>query len=318
MNISKRPQTTLPSFQDSRLQLVGQYSSLIVEELTSNYSEMLNNLSGKKQKTRDTYIENVATFLAFIQANGIDSDTFRNFRTTIEGAQRSVSTKNAWLAAASALLKEAHRKGILPVDITVNVEHFKIARGHKRDGLNQQEVEKVFSFISSIQNEGKRLKIKAIASLLTFEGLRQAEVLGLKVSDVNLSDNCLMIQRKGDDEKSMFIITSRSAKALSEFISHANPANYLFEGRNGEAMTLRAVRKVFTDPVRGIFHVCGIKGKTVHGFRHYNITKTLEAFNGDLSKTRNRSGHKSFDMLIVYNDSRTTRQDVEKLDSFFA
>jgi integrase len=84
---------------------------------------------------------------------------------------------------------------------------------------------------------------------------------------------------------------------------------YLFPGRNGIQLTTAAIRKAFAD----IFDTAAIKGKGVHGLRHWSITQTLIATGGDLAKTRRRSRHSSFDMLVVYDDERLSMYDADHM-----
>lgn len=316
----RKAQTSLPDFRDERQVMISDYSSIIVKKLTDEYEDIIDSMI-LSDNAKAQYKYKATTFIHFIMANGIHSDTFLDFRSTVESLKTSVSTKKVLMAAAKKLLKEAHRRGILPVDITGGVPSFKTARGHKKEGLTGKEVRKVRRYIQTIDKVEKKLKLAAMFALLTNEGLRQMEVQQLKVSDLSLKGEnpSIMIKRKGEDDQERFLITQATAEIVGEYLEMANPETYLFEGRKeGEPMTLRGIRKQFTDSKYGIFPKVGIKKKTTHGLRHYNITKTLQIFNGDLSKTRNRSGHKSFDMLIVYNDSRTSHEDITQLNNFFS
>ena len=210
--------------------------------------------------------------------------------------------------------------GVIPVDITANVPVFKVARKHVKDGLTSAEVRSVLEYINGIENDSTRQKMNTMFYLFALEGLRQMEVQQLKVEDVNVPESHVMIRRKGSDDKEKFYIMSSTAEAIREYISAEGfSGGWLFPSskKPGEPITLRAIRKYFTCPKYGIFARCDIIGKSVHGFRHYNITETLKIYNGNLEKTRQRSGHGGHEMLVVYNDERLNRSDVAELESKF-
>ena len=223
--------------------------------------------------------------------------------------------------AAKALLKEAVKLRLLPVDITPNVPSFKVSRGHKKDGLTKAEVKSVFDYIQTIKRESTRRKLHTMFTLFAYEGLRQMELRNLTWKDINFEEGYIRIMRKGNDEKERFFVTSQTLHALNVYstynISGKRTVGYIFHTKENifQPITLRAIRKYFTCPKYGIFSKVGIKGKSVHGIRHYNITETLNITNGNLTLTRKRSGHSGLDMLVVYDDERISKSDVARISS---
>lgn len=306
---------------NAELAAVATTSNRIVDALSTGYVDIINRMVGKTETTKRTYRRNVEHFLAFIQSRGIDAHTFGAYREQLAALDRiSVKTKNAYLAAAAALLRESMKYGVIPVDITANVPVFKVSRRHVKDGLTGDEVRRVLEHIQAMENESTRRKMAAMFYLFAMEGLRQMEVQQLRVEDVNVAESYVMIRRKGADDKEKFYVMNATATAVREYMeAESLTTGWLFpSSRNhGEPVTLRAIRKYFTCPQYGIFARCGISGKSVHGFRHYNITQTLKIYNGNLEKTRQRSGHGGHEMLVVYNDERLNRADVAELEAGF-
>jgi integrase len=296
-------------------------SAQIVTVLSAEYSAIISGMVGKTKNTRTTYTRNVADFIGYIQDNGINAGSFGSYREHLASMLNvAVQTKNAKLAAAAALLREAHKHGVLPVDITANVPSFKASRGHVKDGLTRAEVVKVLEVIKEKKNPATRAKLTAMFYLMAAEGLRQMEVQSLEVCDIDLDAGAIKFRGKGRDAKERFYITAQTADAIREHLSVSGiQSGYLFasEDKPGEPISLRAIRKYFTCAKYGIFTRAGIDGKSVHGFRHYNITATLEATGGDLAKTRRRSRHSGYNMLVIYDDERLTRAEVETLADTF-
>lgn len=310
-------ESELPDFRDDRRQMIGLYSTAIVNHLSDNYERFIDGTT-RKQSTKETYKRLVPNFIAFIQANGINSDSYQDFRNTLEQSKYSATTCNMILSGTSTVLKVAHRKGILPVDITSGVDRFKVSTGHKKEGLTIDETRRLLNYIETIRNKRTRLRIKAIAYLMVFDGLRQFEVNGMRVERTSTKENFAWILRKGKDEPERFNLTRFSSDAICDWIeSEGLTDGFLFPTAKGEQMTLRALRKYFTCKKYGLFAKCGIVGKSVHGLRHTNITEVLEAFDGNLNKARKRSGHKGYNMLTVYDDKRTSKQDLSTIESHF-
>lgn len=306
---------------NEEMAMVAAAGNKIVDALSNNYVAIINGMVGKSANTKKTYRRNVEHFLAFIQANGINANSFGAYREALaEISTVAVKTKNAYMAATAALLRESLKYGILPVDITANVPAFKVTRGHVKDGLTEKEVATVRQYIAGIEKEETRLKMAAIFHLFALEGLRQMELQQLRVQDVNCKDGYIMIKGKGRHEREKFYVMAATLRAVCQYMDAVEiSAGWLFPSRTNpdEPVTLRAIRKYFTCPKYGIFAKCGIDGKSVHGFRHYNITKTLKITGGDMAKTRRRSRHAGFEMLVVYDDERLSKADVAELERHF-
>jgi integrase/recombinase XerC len=308
----------LQIFRNKEAAVVADHSNKIVKVLSDNYADLIRSMVAKSENTKKAYIRNVEHFMAFIQAGGVNAFTLERYRKALEDVPVANRTKNSYLAAAKALCKQATKYGILPVDITANVKGFDVSRGHVKDGLSEAEVVKVFRYIQNIKDDHKRRKLEAIFHLLAGEGLRQMEIRNLHTDDVNTADQYIRIRRKGKTEKETFFITPSSTRALEAYMADI-PRGWLFPSsfKQGEPITLRYLRKLFTCPKYGVFAKCGIDGRSLHGFRHYNITKTLQLTNGNLSRTRKRSGHAGNQMLVVYDDERLSKEDVVELDHGF-
>lgn len=294
-------------------------SSDIVNTLLDEAPAIIDGMIARKATTKRTYKNNVGPFLEYIERNGMNVHSFASFRKNLETLTGvSKATKNAYLMAAKAVLRESVKLRILPVDITSNVPSFKVYRGHKKDGLTRGEVKRVFEYIQTIKRESTRIKLHTMFTLFAYEGLRQMEVQNLQCKDVNIKEGYIRIMRKGQDEKERFFVTTQTLQALKEYILYNKcKEGYIFHTKDNihQPVTLRAIRKYFTCPKYGIFTKAGIEGKSVHGIRHYNITETLNITNGNLTLTRKRSGHSGLDMLVVYDDERISKSDVARIEA---
>lgn len=311
----------LSIFENQKLAKIENASDLIVEKLSDNYRLIIDNMVGKSEKTKITYKGNVEHFLDFIQNEGINSMSFGEYRNALEKVERlSPKTKNAYLSAAKALLKEALKYGLLPVNITANVPQFKIPTGHTKDGVQESELYKILATIKKIKRTSTRLKMLAFFHLFAGEGLRQMEAQQIKMEDINFEDKSLMICGKGSDDKANHLCLTSTMEALHAYLIYIGvESGYIFPSKQkpGLPISLRAIRKFFTERKYGIFAKTGVNGRSVHGFRHFFATKTLDVFNGDLHKAKRRTRHRNVQTLQIYDDRRLSKLDMEILEVAF-
>lgn len=309
-------------FQNDEAKLIQGASLQIVDTLVENYETMIDSMVGKSKTTKKTYKRNVCHFLAYIQANGINSHSYGSYRDALEHVgEIGAKTKNAYLSATKALLREGLKYGVLPVDITANVPQFKVNTGHTRDGLTEGEVNKVLSYIHTIKREVTRKKMLALFHLLAGEGLRQFEAQNILVEDIREVDNVIMIRGKGQDEKHPVLVMAATIEAVRDYIDCVGvDTGYIFPSPKDEKkpVSLRAIRSYWTHPQYGIFARAGISpDRSTHGFRHYFATKTLEIVGGDLHRAKRRTRHKTTATLQVYDDRRLTKNDMKEIEKAF-
>lgn len=270
------------------------------------------------ETTRAEYKARIGLFLKFIQENGINHNSYLEFKRFLANrADFSVSTKNKYLATAKIFLKELNREGILPVDITQNIKVFNQSKKHKRDGLNDEEVTKLVEWLKSLPQSPQNARFKAIISLLTLQGLRQIEIIRLNVADLDLVAKLAYIQGKGQDDKESVNLHPETVKALKEYLKTNNIASgalFISKSNNSrnQRLTTRSIRQMVTNVLREL----GID-KTTHGFRHYFTTKLIKTYKGDLLEVAQYTRHKNLEMLQVYNDSLKREADLPRFYSAF-
>lgn len=208
-------------------------------------------------------------------------------------------------------MKELSRTGAIP-DITVNVKSFKQDKKHKRTGLNELQAKLVWDKINQLPLSKRDTRLKAIISLLIFQGLRQIEIIRLNVRDINLGTSIAMIQGKGCDDKEQIDLHPETIKAIKSYLSVNKKADGpLFtcnsNNHKDRRLTTRSIRNI----VKEFLGTLTIDN-TVHGFRHYFTTTLIKQFNGDLLEVAQYTRHKSLEMLQVYNDRVKKESDLPK------
>lgn len=256
-----------------------------------------------KDITREEYNKRIVLFFDFIKDKKINHNTFREFKEYLSNrTDLTTSTKNKYLSTARIFLKELHRLGNIPFDITLNVKSFRQDKKHKRTGLNEEEVKMVCDYLQKRQDK-EGIREGAIISLLLFQGLRQVEVIRLNVEDLNLNEGLAYIQGKGKDDKEPVYLHYETIKIIQKYLLiYGKKSGALFTSESNNSRNKRITTRAIRLIVKNILKNLNIN-RTTHGFRHFFTTKLLKAFKGDIIKVASFTRHKSLEMLQVYNDN---------------
>ncbi len=269
------------------------------------------------ENTKKDYLARLPKFIGWLHQNGMDYDTLLKYKHYLrDRTDLSVASKNKYLAVARIALKELHRRGKLPVDITYNIKSFQQSQKHRVEGLNDEEVSRLCEHLQQLPDNFKSNRLRAIIALLLFQGLRQIEICRLDVGDVDLVSKRLYVLGKGRDDKEQIYLHPDTVKTIRGYLkAYTRSYGSLFTpltGKSTERLTTRGLRKI----VQKALHSAGVH-KTVHGFRHYYVTKLIKSYKGDLHRIASYTRHRNLEMLQVYNDGVLVEADLPKYYAIF-
>ena len=257
------------------------------------------------ETTRKDYSARVGLFLSYVHSHGFNRESLLSFKRHLERTDYSVSTKNKYLATARVLLKELERRGLIPPEMMQGVKFFRQSKRHKREGLTDREVQLLGIKLKFLPDTPRNSRLRALFSLLAFQGLRQIEIVRLDVEDIKLHRNVAYVRGKGEDDKEAIYLAPATLKAIKEYLKiHKLTDGALFRSlgnRKTERMSTMTIKR----EVGGLCKELGIE-KTVHGFRHFYITELLKTM--DVRDVRKFSRHRSMEMLIVYDDEVSVKE----------
>jgi integrase/recombinase XerC len=276
-------------------------------------AEKVFDLLDVSEATRQDYKYRIGLFLDFTSERGFNRNSFLDFKRALAGrTDLAVSTKNKYLATAKIFLKEANRQGALPADITQNIKTFSQSKKHKRDGLNDEEMSKLTEAVKELPDTPQNARLKAILSLLVFQGLRQVEITRLDVRDIDFISKTAFIQGKGQDDKEPINLHPEAVRALQGYLKSYKIADgALFTSQSNNSKNQRLTTRALRDIVKETLNALGIE-KTTHGFRHYFTTTLIKTYKGDLLEVAQYTRHKSLEMLQVYNDNIKREADLPR------
>lgn len=265
------------------------------------------------ESSRRDYKSRIWMFLEFIQAHPFNQNSFLEFKRYLAARNDiAIATKSKYLTVARVFLKELNRQGIIPADITQNVKSFQQTKKHKKFGMNQEEVNLLLSELDRLPESFSNVRLKAIISLLVFQGLRQIEVTRLDVEDISLGQMTALIHGKGRDDKEPIDLHPRSVEALKHYMTYCKVrSGPLFVSNSNNNQNGRLSTKSIRNIVTAFLKNLNIDNST-HGFRHYFTTKLIELFSNDLLTVAKFTRHKSVETLQVYNDNISRKNNLPK------
>lgn len=157
------------------------------------------------------------------------------------------------------------------------------------------------------RNDGDREKTwyrnYAIFAVIIYTGIRREELTNIKLSDVDMAADKILIHGKGNKQRTVFINATLHA-VLSEYMTVYRPmlkpaadSEYLFPSSQSEKMSVRLVNEI----VNSIMDKAGIKerGMSAHALRKRFATSAFEA-TGDIATVSKMLGHSSPTVTMRY------------------
>lgn len=261
------------------------------------------------ESTRHEYLSRLPKFLGWLKYNGITHDCLLDYKKYLRSrTDLGIASKNKYLAVARISLKELHRRGKIPFDLTHNVKSFQQSQKHRVEGLTEEEIGMLCEHLQQLADNFKTIRLRAIVSLLLFQGLRQIEICRLNINDADLALKRLYVLGKGRDDKEPIYLHPETIKALRAYLDASKVKDgamftSLLGQSKGRRLTTRGLRLI-VKTLLGEVRVY----KTVHGFRHYFTTQLIQRMPSELITVAKFTRHNSIQTLSIYNDTHEDEQ----------
>jgi integrase/recombinase XerC len=239
-----------------------------------------NKISETKSLKNITHLD-IRGFLAYLKEKGV--------------AKKSITRK---LSALRSFFKYLVTEGIISEDPTQMVQGMKLPKKLPQF-LYPSEVE---ALLSAPKNDILGIRDRAIMELLYATGVRVSELVSIKLKDINMGANFIIVYGKGSRERIVFF-GSKAAESLEEYLKKSRPylvknlsCEYLFLNKNGTKLTDRSVRRIIDKYVKELSLK---KNISPHTLRHTFATHMLN--NGaDLKTVQELLGHVSLSTTQLY------------------
>jgi len=280
--------------------------------------EFLTYLSAEKglaKNTLESYKRDIGKFAQFLE--GRRTATFKevlrkdivDFMLELKKDGLSAPSISRNLVSVKLLFRFLTRERLIPEDVTSALDTPKLWKTLP-DTLSEEEVMKILNAPDLKKAEGQR--DKAILELLYASGLRVSELVGLKVSDVNLDIGFLRCLGKGSKER-IVPVGSKAVKYVKDYLEKVRPnlrkdliTTHLFLTRQGTGFSRQSIWNI----IKNYTDEAGIrKNVTPHTLRHSFATHLL-SHGAELRMVQEMLGHADISTTQIY-----THVDKERLKS---
>lgn len=180
--------------------------------------------------------------------------------------------------------------------------------------INYNDLETILSIPD--KNDTFGLRNALILELLYSCGVRVSELVNIKISDIDFSNNRILILGKGNKER-FVLYGSNCSKLLKEYLSKSrtlliNQENdYLLLNKFGNKITDRAIRMIIEDVIKKSSLKLNV---SPHTFRHTFATHLLNE-GADLKIVQELLGHENIATTGIYTHVSNERLRRVYLDS---
>ena len=212
------------------------------------------------------------------------------------------------LAALRSFFRFLCRQGVLDSNPAVGIS---APKGEKKlpRFLTIREMETVLE--TPHADDVLTLRNYAIVELFYSTGIRLSELVGLRVSSVDLSGKSLKVRGKGKKER-MLPVGHKAALSLRRYLKERtkgiDASEPLFVSVRGDALSARQVQRIVGKVLSA---VALRKGFTPHAIRHTFATHLLEK-GADILSVKELLGHSSLSSTQIY-----THLTVERLKEIY-
>jgi integrase/recombinase XerC len=180
--------------------------------------------------------------------------------------------------------------------------------------LEKNEIRELFRAIDSAENEHLRKRDKAITAAILYSGLRPSEVLRLKVGDVDLEKQEIVVRVPKNRIPSSCIIPASVLSIWTEWLTFRQKCEFykttleMFLNRDFQTLTYEGIRKRFNA-------YSTLTGLRVTGtvLRH-TLGTHLWRDSGDLLLVKQQMRHRKVDSTLryVYQDKSHLKKQINK------
>lgn len=268
------------------------------------YSAYLLLERGLSENTRESYLNDVAKLMRYINENNltikdVTLDTLHNFIAELHDLGISSRSQARIISGLKSFFRFLKLENHINTNPTLLLESPRIGR-KLPEVLSIEDIDKMISCIDLSTNEGQRNR--AIIETLYSCGLRVSELVNLEINKIFLEEEYVVIKGKGNKER----IVPISPVAIHEIKLYLNDRqhldikpgeeNILFLNRRGRRLT----RVMIFYIIKQLAELAGIRKEiSPHTLRHSFATHLLEG-GANLRAIQQMLGHESIATTEIY------------------
>lgn len=228
-----------------------------------------------------------------------DIITYRIYLQKHNNTYKTINRKLAALKQYNLFLIDQKKQDTLAIQ---DKDYYKIQQSIIPKKIpSQQEINKLKHFAS--RDEKKPKRDYCFISIFIYGGLRESEIVTIRLIDIKLEDRFINIIGKGNKFRQI-VINSIMYDAISEYLDERkeiqtnNP--YLFIGQKNKNNTKPLNRNFCNRLLNKYKDICNIKDLHPHMLRAYFCTNALHNAGYSIDQVANQAGHYSLNTTKGY------------------
>lgn len=263
--------------------------------MLNEYENYLIN-SGKSSNTVKSYVLHIKNYMTWIQ-DTYGQDMERLYRANVLDyiaylkniKKLTAQSINAKLSALISLNTFLMDSGIQSDIVVTNHDAIKVQVQYASPSIiSKQEVEQFRQTILTHQG----IRDYTIVTVMAYAGLRISEVLNLKIDDCNIVAKELVVNGKGNKQRTVYI-NDKIINAIKEYLKERHSdSEYLFTSRQRDKINRTRINQIFNQYSDQI---------TPHTLRHFYCSNALEC-GYSIHEVANQAGHSNIHTTLLYSN----------------
>ena len=261
-----------------------------------NFLEYLNKELNYSENTEISYREDITNFLNYLEKNQlnykkIDGEIIRDYLKYLDEAKLKNSTIARRISALRTFYNYLLNKNIVDTNLFNSIRNPKLEK-KLPNYLSYEELAKILDNIDISTKMGLRNRL--LVEMFYATGCRVSEMINIKVSDINKSNNSIRIMGKG--KKMRIVYFGEYARDYLDRYLPLIDTDYLFTQESGDKLSIHDVEYIISDLVKNLALKTHV---TPHTLRHTFATHLLN--NGaDIKTVQELLGHSSLNTTGIY------------------
>lgn len=261
-----------------------------------NFLEYLNKELNYSENTEISYREDITNFLNYLEKKQlnykkIDGEIIRDYLKYLDEAKLKNSTIARRISALRTFYNYLLNKNIVDTNFFNSIRNPKLEK-KLPNYLSYEELAKILDNIDISTKIGLRNRL--LVEMFYATGCRVSEMINIKVSDINKSNNSIRIMGKG--KKMRIVYFGEYARDYLDRYLPLIDTDYLFTQESGDKLSIHDVEYIISDLVKNLALKTHV---TPHTLRHTFATHLLN--NGaDIKTVQELLGHSSLNTTGIY------------------
>lgn len=276
--------------------------------MINKYFDYLECVKGLSANTIKSYKSDLSEFFYHISdkdVKDISRSDIEDYVVSLSKSGNSPASRARKISSIKGFFKWAYENQMIERDPSCNIPSTKVPVKESRVMTREEVAELINCAKAEAYSSGKAEDFRnlAILSFMFSSGIRRSEVVEVKISDMDMENNAVIIHGKGNKERVAYFNNS-TAEIIGKYLEEKRPeisrsetSEYLFPTGQSEKMCAASINMIIDRYLKAT----GLKekGYTVHSTRKAFAT-TVYQNTGDIVAVQRLLGHSTPSVTMRY------------------